>query len=68
MISIIAAMSQNNVIGKDNRLPWSVPEDLKAFKEITSGHPVIMGRKTFESLKGSLPNRKNVVLARNGGL
>ena len=63
MLSIIAAVSENNVIGKDNKLIWSLPEDLKRFKLITTGHTIIMGRKTFESLPVKpLKNRINVVL------
>lgn len=62
-ISIIVAMDEKNAIGKDNKLLWHLPYDLKNFKEITSGHAIIMGRRTFESLPaGALPNRKNVVL------
>lgn len=64
-ISIIVAVAKNNVIGKDNKLPWHLPEDLKHFKELTSGHTVIMGRKTFESIGRPLPNRKNIVISRN---
>ncbi len=64
MISIIVAVAQNGVIGGDNRLLWHISEDLKNFKRITSGHPVIMGRKTFESLGRPLPNRTNVVITR----
>ena len=62
MLSIIVAKAKNNVIGKDNRLIWHLPEDLKRFKEITTGHTIIMGRKTFESLGRVLPNRHHVVL------
>lgn len=65
MISIIVAAAQNGVIGKNNELPWHIPEDLKRFKAITTGHPVIMGRRTFESLGRPLPNRTNVVITRN---
>ena len=62
-ISIIAAVADNLAIGKQNNLPWHLPADLKHFKEITSGHAVVMGKRTFESLpKGPLPNRKNIVL------
>lgn len=64
-ISLIAAISENNVIGKDNSLPWHIPEDLKRFKEITSGHPVIMGRKTYESIGRLLPNRVNIIITRD---
>lgn len=65
MLSIIAAISDNNVIGKDNKLIWHLPEDLKRFKELTTGHTIIMGRKTFESLGKVLPNRKHIVLTRD---
>lgn len=65
MISIIVAAAENNVIGGDNKLLWHLPEDLKRFKEITSGNTIIMGRKTFESLPGVLPNRKHVIITRD---
>lgn len=65
MLSIIVAVAENNVIGKDNSLIWKLPNDLKRFKEITTGHTIIMGRKTFESLGRVLPNRKHVILTRN---
>lgn len=65
MISIIVAVAQNGVIGGDNKLLWHISEDLKRFKAITSGHAVIMGRKTFESLGRPLPNRRNIVISRN---
>jgi len=61
-ISIIAAIGKNNEIGKENKLLWHLPADLKHFKEITSGHPVIMGRKTFESIGKALPNRRNIII------
>ena len=61
-ITIIAAIAENNAIGKDKRLLCRMPADMKRFKELTTGHAVIMGRKTFESLPHALPNRKNVVL------
>lgn len=61
-LKAIAAMSLNRVIGDDNRIPWHLPEDFKWFKQITTGHIVVMGRKTFESLKGPLPNRRNLIL------
>ena len=64
-LSIIVAVSENNAIGKDNNLLWHISEDLKHFKEITSGHSVLMGRKTFESLGKKLPNRRNIVITRN---
>ncbi|MFW5913911.1 MAG: dihydrofolate reductase [Bacillota bacterium] len=67
-LSIMVAMDRNRVIGKDNALPWHFSEDLRYFKKMTSGHTVLMGRKTFESIKqslgGPLPGRKNVVLSR----
>lgn len=65
MISIIVAVAQNNVIGKDNKLLWHVSEDLKRFKSITSNKKMIMGRKTFESLPGILPNREHIVITRD---
>ena len=64
-LTIIAAASTNNVIGFDNKLIWNIPKDLKRFKELTQGHSVIMGRKTFESLPNPLPNRRNIVVTRN---
>lgn len=62
MLSIIVAKASNNVIGKNNSLIWHLPEDLKRFKALTTGHTIIMGRKTFESLGRVLPNRKHVIL------
>ena len=64
MLSLVVAASRNNVIGKDNALPWSLPADLKHFREITTGHAVVMGRKTFESIGRPLPNRRNIVITR----
>lgn len=64
-ISLIAAMSENRVIGRDNALPWHIPEDLQRFKEITKGHPVIMGRKTYESIGRLLPKRLNIIITRD---
>lgn len=64
-VYIIAAVSENRVIGKDNRTPWRIPEDLKHFKELTLGHPVIMGRNTYESLGKPLPQRANIVVTRD---
>ncbi len=65
-ISIIAAIAENNVIGKDNRLLWHISDDLRWFKRITGGHTVIMGKRTFESLPGgALPDRKNIVISDN---
>ena len=65
MLSIIVAKAQNNIIGKDNKLLWHIPEDLKMFKKLTTGHIIIMGRKTFESLGRVLPNRKHIVFTQN---
>ena len=70
-ISLIVAMAQNRSIGKDNDLPWKLPTDLKRFKEITSGHTVVMGRKCWESIPAKfrpLPNRENIVVTRNSAL
>jgi len=64
-ISIVAAIGKNRELGKDNKLLWNIPKDLKHFKEITNGHPIIMGRKTFESIGRPLPNRLNIVITRN---
>jgi len=66
-IALIAAVANNGVIGNNNALPWHLPEDLKAFKRITLGKPVIMGRKTFESIGKPLPGRVNIVLSRQPG-
>ena len=65
MLSIIVAKAQNNIIGKDNKLLWHIPEDLKMFKNLTTEHTIIMGRKTFESLGRVLPNRKHIVFTQN---
>jgi dihydrofolate reductase len=65
MISLIVAMDNNRVIGKENRLPWHLPADLAYFKRVTMGHPIIMGRKTFESIGRVLPGRENVILTRD---
>lgn len=65
MIHLLVAKSDNNVIGQDNQLIWHLPNDLKHFKEITTGHPIIMGRKTFESIGRILPNRTNIIITRN---
>lgn len=67
-ISIIVAMSKNNVIGANNALPWHISEDLKRFKSLTMGKPIIMGRKTFDSIGRPLPGRKNIVITRNTDL
>ena len=63
-IAMIAAMTNNRVIGKDNKMPWHLPEDLKHFKAMTLGKPVVMGRKTFESIGRPLPGRHNIVITR----
>lgn len=65
MLTIVVAMNENNVIGVDNQLPWHVPEDLQHFKAVTMHKPIIMGRKTFESIGRVLPGRKNIVITRN---
>lgn len=65
LISLIVAMAQNGVIGRDNALPWRLPEDLKRFKEFTLGKPILMGRKTFEAIGRPLPGRANLVLTRD---
>lgn len=67
-LSIIAAMAKNRVIGKDNGLPWHLPADLAHFKRLTLGKPIIMGRKTWDSLPGLLPHRPHIVISRNPGL
>ncbi|MGV9003416.1 dihydrofolate reductase [Flavobacterium sp.] len=64
MITLIAAIGENNELGKDNQLIWHLPEDFKRFKSITSGHYIIMGRKTFESFPKPLPNRTHVIITR----
>lgn len=64
MTTIVVAMGENNGIGADNQMLWHLPNDLKHFKEITTGHPVIMGRKTFESIGKPLANRTNIVVSR----
>lgn len=63
-VSLIGAMAENRVVGRENQMPWHLPEDLKRFRKITTGHPIIMGRKTFESIGRPLPNRENVVITR----
>ncbi len=64
MLILIAAAAENNALGKDNDLLWHLPNDFKRFKKLTSGHPIIMGRKTFESLPGILPNRTHIIVTR----
>ncbi|MDO9452132.1 MAG: dihydrofolate reductase [Stagnimonas sp.] len=65
LVSVIAALAKNRVIGIENRLPWRLPEDLTHFKALTLNHPILMGRKTFESLGRPLPGRTNIVITRN---
>lgn len=65
IISAIAAIGQNRELGKNNQLLWRIPEDLKRFRAITAGHPIIMGRKTYESIGHPLPNRTNIIITRN---
>jgi dihydrofolate reductase len=64
-IIIIAAMARNRVIGRDNKLPWHIPEELRLFKKTTMGYPMIMGRKTFDSFPAPLPGRRHIILSRN---
>jgi dihydrofolate reductase len=65
IISLLVAADENNVIGKDNKLPWHLPSDLKYFKNLTWGMPILMGRKTFESIGKPLPGRKSIVITRS---
>ncbi len=67
-VSLIAAVSLEGVIGKEQKLPWNVPEDLKYFRDVTTGAPVIMGRKTYDSIGQLLPKRKNIIVTRQKGL
>jgi len=67
-ISLIAAITKDRALGKDNELLFKIPEDLKRFREITSGRPIIMGRKTFESIGRPLPNRLNIIVSRKSGI
>jgi dihydrofolate reductase len=64
-VSLIVAMSQNRVIGRDNQMPWHLPDELQYFKRVTMGKPVLMGRNTFESIGRPLPGRPNIVITRN---
>lgn len=66
-VYLVAAVAANGIIGANGKLPWHLPEDLQHFKRLTLGHPVIMGRKTWESLKGPLPGRENIVVTRRAG-
>jgi dihydrofolate reductase len=67
-ISIIAALARNRVIGRENALPWRIPADLRRFKQLTIGHTLLMGRKTYESIGRALPGRRSVVITRNASL
>ena len=65
MVTLIVAKSENNIIGNKGRIPWYIPNDIKRFKEITMGKPILMGRKTFESIGHPLPGRTNIIISRN---
>jgi dihydrofolate reductase len=67
-LSLIVAMTEKRVIGVENRLPWRIPADLRKFKEVTLGRPIIMGRKTYDSIGRPLPGRRNIVVSRDPGL
>lgn len=67
LVSLIVAKARNDVIGRDGGLPWHIPEDLKFFRKVTMGKPVIMGRKTYQSIGRALPGRLNIVITRNRG-
>jgi len=64
-LSLVVAMARNRVIGRDNALPWRLPADLAHFRKVTMGHPVVMGRRTFESIGKALPGRRNIVITHN---
>ena len=66
-VYLVAAVAANGIIGASGRLPWHIPEELRHFKRLTLGHPVIMGRRTWESLRGPLPGRENIVVTRTPG-
>jgi dihydrofolate reductase len=66
-VYLVAAVASNGIIGANGQLPWRLPEDLKHFKRLTMGHPIVMGRKTWESLKGPLPGRDNIVVSSRPG-
>ena len=68
MITLIVAMAENRIIGANNGMPWHLPEDLKRFRALTLGHPILMGRKTFEAIGRPLPGRDNVIISRNRDL
>ncbi len=63
MLTLIAAVAANNIIGSNNKIPWKIPEEMQLFKTLTMGHPIIMGRKTFDSIGRELPGRQNIVLS-----
>lgn len=65
MVKLIVATSRNNVIGDSNKLIWHLPADLKRFKDVTTGHPIVMGRKTYQSIGRPLPNRRNIIITRD---
>ena len=67
-VSLVLAVARNDVIGEQNSLPWSLPSDLKRFRKITMGHPIVMGRNTYESIGGALDGRDNIVLSRSGAI
>ncbi len=67
-VILIVAMARNRVIGKDGALPWRLPEDLKRFRSLTMGHPIVMGRKTYDSIGRALPGRRNIVISRQRDL
>jgi dihydrofolate reductase len=67
VISLVVAMARNRTIGAGGRMPWHIPEDLKAFRRITTGHPIVMGRKTYQSIGKPLPGRTNFVVSRDPG-
>lgn len=64
MITLVAAAAENNALGKNNQMIWHLPDDFKRFKSLTSGHSIILGRKTYESLNGPLPNRTHIIITR----
>ena len=66
-LAIMVAVAENGVIGRDNALPWHLPEDMRYFRRVTMGKPVVMGRKTFESIGRPLPGRTNIVISRKPG-
>ncbi|MHB1178902.1 MAG: dihydrofolate reductase [Daejeonella sp.] len=68
IVSLIVAIDEKNGMGKDNKLPWHLPADLKHFKSLTTGHSILMGRKTFDSIGKALPNRRNILISRQQDL